>query len=191
MERHRKPDLSFLDDDPNLRGGREEKPRHGPGALAFSRDNIYQIPDGLAGENLARFLARRRDAYARIIRQGMIEDEKINPPGRGVPKRVVRCDGTQYPTITAAARAPDIQTKADNICQAIPRNGRCAGWRWAYASAIPAGFFDWQDGDPHCVNEAGYCRTCGQPDDCDKCPGPNRNHHHHEANSDNGHHLTA
>jgi hypothetical protein len=169
----RRVDLSFLDDDrPELRGGREDLPRRGKGALG---ENPLEMPDRLAAANLKRFHRRRMEAKSRDVLAELAKREGEGPT-QGSARRVVRSDGKEFPTLTLAARDIHVQTKIDNVCQAARRGIRGGGaWRWSYATSIPAGFFDWRKGDYHALGDTGTCRHCGQTmtDPRAECPGPN------------------
>jgi hypothetical protein len=65
----------------------------------------------------------------------------IGRPSRGQAKPVVCFDpeGRRkwfFFSVTEAARVVGTG-KADNICDAIRRGGKCAGLTWSYANAIP------------------------------------------------------
>jgi hypothetical protein len=97
----RRVDLSFLDDDrPELRGGREDLPRRGKGALG---ENPLEMPDRLAAANLKRFHRRRMEAKSRDVLAELAKREGEGPT-QGSARRVVRSDGKEFPTLTLAAR---------------------------------------------------------------------------------------
>jgi hypothetical protein len=73
----------------------------------------------------------------------VIEDEHGK---RGMARAVVRDDGEEYPTVSAAARRLGDGVKPDWVCQAIKRDGRCKSHRFAYIGQVPSGFYDLPEG---------------------------------------------
>jgi hypothetical protein len=89
-------------------------------------------PPAVTLEQFEREQAERvRGHQARIWKDLSMMRPRDQLVCRGSRTRVVREDGTEYESVSDAARCNNVN-KVDNICQAIRRGGKCSGWRWRY-----------------------------------------------------------